>query len=65
MTHYIGDLFEIRVSVDIHITYLFSKNSIRSAEGMKQKIVKEHVTAPSLQLPRDLEHMPRRLHSLC
>ena len=51
MTHYIGDLFEIRISVDIHITYFFSKNSIQTAQGMKQKTVKEHVTAPIFTAP--------------
>lgn len=49
MTHYyIGDLSEIRISVDIHITYFFSKNSIQTAQGMKTENSQRALHSPHL-----------------
>ena len=46
--HYIGDLFEIRISVDIHITYFFSKNSIPIKQGMKTENSQRAFHSPHL-----------------
>lgn len=46
--HYIGDLFEIRISLEVHITYLFSKNSIQTAQGMETGSSQRALRSPNL-----------------
>ena len=46
--HYIGDLFEIRISLEVHITYFFSKNSIQTAQGMEAGSSQRALRSPNL-----------------